>query len=138
LFLSGKINKKTSKYYNEGLGLSKGEKKNYLKGYFLLAKKFCKKYNITKMQLEILFYFYQESFFDIGFLKNLGFGERARRFHLYQLRDSNLVITIKHHSPQNKETKKWALTRKGKMLVKRFYRILENIEDINSEYEELY
>jgi|TARA_Y100000015_G_scaffold36195_1_gene37283 hypothetical protein len=138
MFLSGKIKKESKKYTNDKLGISKGEKSNYLKGYFLLTKEFCKKYNITRMQLEILFRFYDENYFTMADLENLGFADKTRRFHIYNLRDSNLVMTFENKITRFHQLKKWTLTRKGKMLVKRFYRVLESIEDINSDYEELY
>lgn len=34
MFLSGKIKKESKKYTNDKLGISKGEKSNYLKGIF--------------------------------------------------------------------------------------------------------
>jgi len=138
MFLSGKFKKNSPKYSNEKLGISVGEKSNYLKGYFLLTKEFCSKYNITRMQLEILFRFYDDRYFTMKDLENLGFADKSRRFHIYNLRDNNLVMTFENKVTRFHQLKKWTLSRKGKMLVKRFYRILESIEDINSDYEELY
>ena len=138
MFLSAKIKSGSPKYSNGNLGISKGEKSNYLKGYFLLMKEFCSKYNITKMQLEILFKFYDEKYFTMEDLENLGFADKSRRFHIYNLRDNNLVMTFENKITRFHQLKKWTLSRKGKMLVKRFYRVLENVEDINSSYEELY
>lgn len=90
------------------------------------------------MQLEILFRFYDENYFTMADLEALGFADKTRRFHIYNLRDSNLVMTFENKITRFHQLKKWTLTRKGKMLVKRFYRVLESIEDINSDYEELY
>lgn len=138
MFLSSKIKNSSPKYSNGKLGISSGEESNYLKGYFLLVLKFCKKYNITKMQLEIMFYFYKEGSFTINDLTDLGFGEKVRRYHLYNLRDNHLIVCTKQYNASINEPKRWGLNRKGKMLVRRFYRILENVEDINSDYEEFY
>lgn len=138
MFLSGKIKKESKKYTNDKLGISKGEKSNYLKGYFLLTKEFCEKYDISRMQLELLFRFYDESYFTMTDLEDLGFADKSRRYHIYNLRDAGLVMTFENKVARFHQLKKWCLTRKGKMLVKRFYRVLESVEDINSDYEELY
>ena len=107
--------------------MSHKDKPNYLKNYRPVLFYFCDSYDLTRQDIELLFFVYNLRTFTLNYLEK---NYRVSNSYLYnkfrRLISKKFIYKVKNHSPNNPDI--YCISQQGKLLVTRFYRILHGDE----------
>ena len=109
------------------------EKSNYLKNYRPTLYFFRDRYGLKVSEIEFLFFVYDLKYFTYMYVNDNY--RSSRSFvdrNIPKIKDKGFIYI--YQEQYMRRVRKYCISQKGKMLVSRFYRILEGKELINKDY----